>query len=118
MSKVISKGGITTEMYLQSIKKENLKKEAEATIKTEASKDEKIEKKSGLQEQLDGAKYVKNFKVEKDEINICWFGGHSLHVYDDKGEQMDFFTFESEEEESTLEDVEGAVEEYMEGLME
>ena len=43
-----------------------------------------------LGEQLDGAKLVRY--DEETELTFSWFGGHGVHVYDESGQEVDFFS--------------------------
>jgi hypothetical protein len=73
-----------------------------------------------LREQLDGAQYIKTFHVPEtsDEIAYAWFGGHGVHVYDTKGEEIDFWNVgDFDQPEADIGEVEQAVEEHMNELM-
>jgi hypothetical protein len=38
---------------------------------------------------LDGARWV---KYDADGLLLAWFGGHGVHVYDQSGEEVDYFS--------------------------
>jgi hypothetical protein len=76
--------------------------------------------KQAQQPWIDGAQYVTSIEVDNEDVTYVWRGGSIVNVHNTKGEKIDFFPVgdESSEQEPTQPEIEAAITEHMDELME